>query len=102
MLKQLSKVTARKRLLYRLEEGRSYEMKRFLQNIKEVISLEWPDCGGRLEHPAWVVSRCIKCDTDYARNKLSSFEILKLGLYLCYQSFAASECRCLLMEGIEE
>jgi putative transposase len=53
-------------------------------------SSECPVCGGRLEHPAWAVSRCIKCGVDYDRGRLASLAILCRGLRLCGQPFAVS------------
>ncbi|MDG7025021.1 MAG: transposase [Nitrososphaerota archaeon] len=46
-------------------------------------SSECPVCGGRLEHPEWAVSRCVKCGTDYGRDRLASLAILCRGLRLC-------------------
>ncbi|MCL5672629.1 MAG: transposase [Nitrososphaerota archaeon] len=45
-----------------------------------------PACGGRLEHPAWAVSRRVKCGVDYGRDRLASLAILCRGL----TPFAAS------------
>ncbi len=53
-------------------------------------SSECPVCGGKLEHPAWAVSRCNKCGVDYDRNRLASLAILCRGLRLCGQPFAVS------------
>ncbi|MDG7018246.1 MAG: transposase [Nitrososphaerota archaeon] len=53
-------------------------------------SSECPVCGGRLEHPAWAVSRCVKCGVDYDRDRLASLAILCRGLRLCGQPFAVS------------
>ncbi len=53
-------------------------------------SSECPVCGGRLEHPAWAVSRCVKCGVDYGRDRLASLAILCRGLRLCGQPFAVS------------
>ncbi len=53
-------------------------------------SSKCPVCGGKLEHPAWAVSRCVKCDVDYDRNRLASLAILCRGLRLCGQPFAVS------------
>jgi putative transposase len=53
-------------------------------------SSECPVCGGRLEHPAWAVSRCRKCGVDYDRDRLASLAILRRGLRLCGQPFAVS------------
>ncbi len=53
-------------------------------------SSECPVCGGKLEHPAWAVSRCVKCGADYDRNRLASLAILCRGLRLCGQPFAVS------------
>jgi len=35
-------------------------------------SSKCPVCGGKLEHPVWAVSRCVKCGVDYgsSRNKV--------------------------------
>jgi len=49
-----------------------------------------PVCGGRLEHPAWAMSRCNTCGADYGRDRLSSLAILCRGLRLCGQPFAVS------------
>ena len=53
-------------------------------------SSECPVCGGKLEHPAWAVSRCRTCGADYDRNRLASLAILLRGLRLCGQPFAVS------------
>ena len=53
-------------------------------------SSECPVCGGRLEHPVWAVSRCVKCGVDYDRDRLASLAILCRGLRLCGQPFAVS------------
>jgi len=53
-------------------------------------SSECPVCGDKLEHPAWEISRCRTCGVDYARNRLSSLEIVRRGLRLCGQPFAVS------------
>ncbi len=53
-------------------------------------SSECPVCGGKLEHPAWTVSRCNKCGVDYDRDRLASLAILCRGLRLCGQPFAVS------------
>ncbi|MDV3276997.1 MAG: transposase [Nitrososphaerales archaeon] len=53
-------------------------------------SSECPVCGGNLEHPAWAVSRCVKCGVDYDRDRLASLAILCRGLRLCGQPFAVS------------
>jgi len=53
-------------------------------------SSECPVCGGKLEHPAWVVSRCMTCGVDYDRDKLASLAIFCRGLRLCGQPFAVS------------
>lgn len=53
-------------------------------------SSECPVCGGVLEHPAWAVSRCRTCGVDYDRDRLASLVILRRGLRLCGQPFAAS------------
>jgi putative transposase len=53
-------------------------------------SSECPVCGGRLEHPAWAVSRCKTCGVDYSRDRLASLAILQRGLRLCGQPFAVS------------
>jgi hypothetical protein len=53
-------------------------------------SSERPVCGGRLEHPVWAVSRCVKCGVDYGRDRLASLAILCRGLRLCGQPFAVS------------
>ena len=53
-------------------------------------SSECPVCGGKLEHPAWGISRCKNCGVDYDRNRLSSLEILRRALRLCGQPFAVS------------
>ena len=49
-----------------------------------------PVCGGRLEHPAWAMSRCNTCGADYGRNRLASLAILCRGMRLCGQPFAVS------------
>ena len=54
-------------------------------------SSECPVCGGKLEHPAWGISRCKNCGVDYDRNRLASLAILLRGLRLCGQPFAVSE-----------
>ena len=46
-------------------------------------SSECPVCGGKLEHPAWAVSRCGTCGADYDRDRLASLAILCRGLRLC-------------------
>jgi putative transposase len=53
-------------------------------------SSECPVCGGKLEHPVWAVSRCVKCGVDYGRDRLASLAILCRGLRLCGQPFAVS------------
>jgi putative transposase len=53
-------------------------------------SSERPVCGGRLEHPVWAVSRCVKCGVDYGRDRLASLAILCRGLRLCGRPFAVS------------
>jgi putative transposase len=53
-------------------------------------SSECPVCGGKLEHPAWVISRCKTCGVDYDRDRLASLAILQRGLRLCGQPFAVS------------
>ncbi|MDG7034396.1 MAG: transposase [Nitrososphaerota archaeon] len=53
-------------------------------------SSECPVCGGRLQHPEWAVSRCVKCGVDYDRDRLASLSILCRGLRLCGRPFAAS------------
>ncbi|WXG43568.1 MAG: transposase [Promethearchaeati archaeon SRVP18_Atabeyarchaeia-1] len=53
-------------------------------------SSECPVCGGKLKHPAWVISRCGKCGVDYDRDRLASLAILQRGLRLCGQPFAVS------------
>jgi putative transposase len=53
-------------------------------------SSECPVCGDKLKHPAWEISRCDTCGVDYARNRLSSLEIVRRGLSLCGQPFAVS------------
>jgi putative transposase len=53
-------------------------------------SSKCPVCGGGLKHPAWAVSRCVKCGVDYGRNRLASLAILCRGLRLCGQPFAVS------------
>jgi putative transposase len=54
-------------------------------------SSKCPVCGGKLEHPAWAVSRCRTCGVDYDRNRLASLAILCRGLRLCGQPpFAVS------------
>jgi putative transposase len=53
-------------------------------------SSKCPVCGGRLEHPVWAMSRCVKCGVDYDRNRLASLAILCRGLRLCGQPFAVS------------
>jgi putative transposase len=53
-------------------------------------SSECPVCGGRLEHPAWAVSRCRKCGVDYDRDRLASLAILQRGLRLCRYPFTVS------------
>jgi putative transposase len=55
-------------------------------------SSECPVCGGRLEHPAWAISRCKTCGVDYDRDRLASLAILQRGLRLCDQPFAVSAC----------
>ncbi|MBI3116169.1 MAG: IS200/IS605 family element transposase accessory protein TnpB [Thaumarchaeota archaeon] len=54
-------------------------------------SSECPVCGGKLKHPAWAASRCMKCGVDYGRDRLASLAILCRGLRLCGQPFAVSE-----------
>lgn len=54
-------------------------------------SSECPVCGGKLEHPTWAVSKCVKCGVDYDRDRLASLAILCRGLRLCGQPFAVSE-----------
>ncbi len=53
-------------------------------------SSECPVCGGRVEHPTWAVSRCVKCGVDYDRDRLASLAILCRGLRLCGRPFAVS------------
>ncbi len=53
-------------------------------------SSECPVCGGKLEHPTWAVSRCVKCGVDYDRDRLASLAILCRGLRLCGHPFAVS------------
>jgi putative transposase len=53
-------------------------------------SSKCPVCGGRLEHPEWAMSRCVKCGVDYGRNRLASLAILCRCLRLCGQPFAVS------------
>jgi putative transposase len=53
-------------------------------------SSKCPVCGGLLEHPAWAISRCKTCGTDYDRDRLASLAILLRGLRLCGQPFAVS------------
>jgi putative transposase len=53
-------------------------------------SSECPVCGGKLEHPEWAMSRCVKCGVDYGRDRLASLAILCRGLRLCGQPFAVS------------
>jgi putative transposase len=53
-------------------------------------SSECPVCGGKLEHPAWAVSRCNNCGVDYDRDRLASLAILLRGLRLCGRPFAVS------------
>jgi len=53
-------------------------------------SSKCPVCGGKLEHPVWAASRCVKCGVDYDRNRLASLAILCRGLRLCGQPFAVS------------
>ncbi len=53
-------------------------------------SSECPVCSDKLKHPAWEISKCDTCGVDYARNKLSSLEIVQRGLRLCGQPFAVS------------
>ncbi len=53
-------------------------------------SSKCPVCGGKLEHPVWAVSRCVKCGVDYGRDRLASLAILCRGLRLCGQPFAVS------------
>ncbi|MEM0118015.1 MAG: transposase [Conexivisphaerales archaeon] len=53
-------------------------------------SSKCPVCGGKLKHPAWAVSRCVKCGVDYDRDRLASLAILCRGLRLCGQPFAVS------------
>jgi putative transposase len=49
-----------------------------------------PVCGGKLEHPEWAMSRCVKCGVGYGRDRLASLAILCSGLRLCGQPFAVS------------
>jgi putative transposase len=53
-------------------------------------SSKCPVCGGRLEHPVWAMSRCVRCGVDYDRDRLASLAILCRGLRLCGQPFAVS------------
>ncbi len=53
-------------------------------------SSQCPVCGGKLDHPAWAISRCETCGVDYDRDRLSSLEILRRGLRLCGRPFAVS------------
>ena len=53
-------------------------------------SSECPVCGGRLKHPAWKISRCENCGSDYDRDRLSSLAITLRGLYLCGDPFPVS------------
>ncbi|WXG43864.1 MAG: transposase [Promethearchaeati archaeon SRVP18_Atabeyarchaeia-1] len=53
-------------------------------------SSKCPVCGGKLEHPAWAISRCRTCGVDYDRDRLASLAILQRGLRLCGQPFAVS------------
>ena len=53
-------------------------------------SSECPACGGRLEHPAWAISRCAKCGVDYDRDRLASLAILCRGLHLWGYPFTPS------------
>jgi putative transposase len=53
-------------------------------------SSKCPVCGGKLEHPVWAVSRCVKCGVDYDRDRLASLAILCRGLRLCGRPFAVS------------
>ncbi|MBI2649321.1 MAG: IS200/IS605 family element transposase accessory protein TnpB [Thaumarchaeota archaeon] len=53
-------------------------------------SSECPVCGGKLEHPAWAVSRCATCGVDYDRDRLASLAILCRGMRLCGRPFAVS------------
>jgi transposase len=53
-------------------------------------SSKCPVCGGKLEHPVWAVSRCVKCGVDYGRDRLASLAILCRDLRLCGQPFAVS------------
>jgi putative transposase len=53
-------------------------------------SSKCPVCGGKLEHPVWAVSRCVRCGVDYGRDRLASLAILCRGLRLCGQPFAVS------------
>jgi len=54
-----------------------------------------PVCGGRLEQPAWAMSRCEKCGADYGRNRLSSLAIL-LSWYAPVRPAVCRECGRLL------
>lgn len=49
-----------------------------------------PVCGGSLEHPTWVVSRCARCGADHDRNRLASLAILFRGSSLCGRPFAVN------------
>jgi putative transposase len=53
-------------------------------------SSKCPVCGGKLEHPAWKVSRCATCGVDYDRNRLASLAIACCGRRLCGQPFSVS------------
>jgi putative transposase len=53
-------------------------------------SSKCPVCGGKLEHPAWAISRCKTCGADYDRDRLASLAILQRGLRLCGRPFAVS------------
>jgi len=53
-------------------------------------SSKCPVCGGKLEHPVWAVSRCVKCGVDYGRNRLASLAILCHDIRLCGKLFTVS------------
>jgi len=53
-------------------------------------SSKCPVCGGKLEHPVWAVSRCVKCGVDYGRDRLASLAILCRDIRLCGQPFTVS------------
>jgi len=53
-------------------------------------SSKCPVCGGKLEHPVWAVSRCIRCGVDYDRNRLASLAILCRDIRLCGKLFTVS------------